>query len=77
MEQQISNDDIEGFKVLVHEWLSIDDKIKCFYIDSDFQHIKEVIRIIKTYTSIDILNSKFTDEYKEHLKHRENNKNFE
>ena len=29
MEQQISSDDIEGFKVLVHEWLSIDDKIKC------------------------------------------------
>jgi hypothetical protein len=28
MEQQISSDDIEGFKVLVHEWLSIDDKIK-------------------------------------------------
>ena len=31
MEQQISNDDIEGFKVLVHEWLSIDDKIKQFH----------------------------------------------
>ena len=28
MEQQISNNDIEGFKILVHEWLSIDDKIK-------------------------------------------------
>lgn len=28
MEQQISSNDIEGFKVLVHEWLSIDDKIK-------------------------------------------------
>jgi hypothetical protein len=28
MEQQISNDDIEGFKILVHDWLSIDDKIK-------------------------------------------------
>ena len=28
MEQQISNNDIEEFKVLVHEWLSIDDKIK-------------------------------------------------
>lgn len=28
MEQQISSNDIEGFKILVHEWLSIDDKIK-------------------------------------------------
>ena len=28
MEQQISSNDIEEFKVLVHEWLSIDDKIK-------------------------------------------------